>query len=180
MPQAVAHILFVLILVSLFRDKLFRKKKKSFPIYYVLIAGLGGVLPDFDVLAYWILYFFGFSFQEVHRTFMHTLFLPLVFFFLYLAFILYPEKIKIAKQTLNFSTIFLMISFGSFIHLFLDFIFYGKIMPFYPLFNTGFGLNIFGLLPEGLSELAAPSLDAGLLIIWLMYLEIKHKISDFV
>ena len=47
MPQAAAHILITIILIALIRDFYIRKKKK-FPLHYVLIAGLGGILPDLD------------------------------------------------------------------------------------------------------------------------------------
>jgi len=49
MPQAVTHILAPILLVSIFRDFCLRKKdKKHFSLHYVLIAGLGGILPDID------------------------------------------------------------------------------------------------------------------------------------
>tara|TARA_Y100000310_G_scaffold345426_1_gene464826 strand:+ start:6318 stop:6482 length:165 start_codon:yes stop_codon:yes gene_type:complete len=48
MPQAVTHILIPILLVSLLRD-LFVKRGKKFSSHYILIAGLGGVLPDIDI-----------------------------------------------------------------------------------------------------------------------------------
>ena len=73
-----------------------------------------------------------------------------------------------------------MIALGSFSHLILDAIFSGQIMPFYPFSYYSIGLNLFDYLPNALRIIAAPSLDAGLLIIWLIYIEWKHKISDFI
>ena len=181
MPQAATHILIPLILVSLFRDYYIkRKNKKSFPLHYVLIAGIGGVLPDLDIVAFWILYFFGFTFDGIHRTFMHTLFVPLSF--VLLAFISFNFKnIKeLGRHKLKLWIIFLVIALGSFLHLLLDAIFHGSIMPFYLLSNYAIGLNLFGYLPSALEQIAAPSLDAGLLIVYLIYLELNHKISDFI
>ena len=78
MPHAVAHVLIAIISIELFREYILKDKKKL-PRYYILIAALGGVLPDLDILLYYILYFFGFSFEQIHRTFLHTLFIPLIF-----------------------------------------------------------------------------------------------------
>ena len=76
MPQAVTHFLVVVILLELYRE-FFVKKKKSFPVHYVFIGGLAGLLPDLDIAVYYALSFFGFTIQEVHRTFSHNLFFPL-------------------------------------------------------------------------------------------------------
>ena len=91
MPQAVTHFLIPVILLELFRQ-IFIKDKKSFPIHYVFIGGLAGLLPDFDVAAYYVLSFFGFTINEVHRTFSHNLFVPL--FFILLSGIFYKFKNK--------------------------------------------------------------------------------------
>ena len=178
MPQAVTHVLASAIAASVIRDKN-KKDKKKFPLHYVLISGLAGLLPDLDVIAFWVLYFFGFTIEEVHRSFTHTIFIPLIFLALYFTF----AKIKISelgRHKLKLNIIFLMFALGSFIHIILDAIFAGKIMPFFPLSNYSFGLNIIRYLPITLSKIAMPSLDAVLLIIWIIYLEVKHKISDFI
>src|SRR4030067_3414559 len=78
MPQAVTHFLIPVILLELFRD-FFVKDKKAFPVHYVFIGGLAGLLPDLDIAVYYILSFFGFTLEEVHRTFSHNLFVPLIF-----------------------------------------------------------------------------------------------------
>ncbi len=181
MPQAATHILIPLIFVSLFRDYYIKKKnKKTFPLHYVLIAGIAGILPDLDIAAFWILYFFGFTFDGVHRTFMHTLFVPLVFVLLAFITINFRNIRKLRNKKLKLWVIFLMIALGSFLHLLLDASFNGSIIPFYPLSNYSVRLNLFGYLPLALEKIASPSLDAGLLIVYLIYLELKHKISDFI
>jgi len=180
MPQAAAHILIPLILVSLFRDFCIRKKgKRKFPLHYVLIAGIAGIIPDLDIVVFWVLNFFGFTISQIHRTFGHTIFIPLAFFLLFIIF--HNTNLKeLGRHKLKLSLIFLMLAFGSLVHLVLDAVFAGFIVPIYPFSNFYIGLNLFGYLPPALEELAAPSLDAGLLIIYLIYLEVKHKISDFI
>ena len=180
MPQAILHILVPLVLAALFKDWYESKKGKgSFPLHYVLIAGLAGLIPDLDIVAFWILYFFGFTLETVHRTFLHSIFVPIIF--LVLAFSFKKVRIRhIRKHKIKLSTIFLMIAFASFTHLVLDAIFSGFIMPIYPFSVFTIGLNLAGLFPEPLDGLFIPSLEAALLFVWLAYLEIKHKISDFI
>ena len=179
MPQAVTHILVPLLIASLFRDYYFKKNKRKFPLEYVLIIGIAGIIPDLDVLAFWVLSFFGFSFNEVHRTFMHTLFVPLIFMIFALIFSIIKVE-DIGRHKLKLNIIFVLLAVGSVAHLVLDWIFVGYIRPVYPFSDFSIGLNLFGYLPLQLQMIAPPSLDAGLFIIYLVYLEVKHKISDFI
>jgi hypothetical protein len=179
MPQAVLHILIPLILVALIKDYYDSHHKNKFSLHYVLIAGIAGIIPDLDVAFFWILHFFGFTYFEVHRTFAHTIFVPLFFLILFFAF----KKVKvrmIRKHKIKLSVIFLMLSLGSLTHIILDGIFSGAILPLFPVSNIAIGLNLIGLLPQGLSELLIPTIEAALLVCWLIYLELKHKISDFI
>lgn len=171
MPYAVTHILAPLILIGLFRDYI---SKRRFPLYYVFIGGIAGILPDLDVIVFYILSFFGAALNEVHRTFSHTIFIPLLF--LLLGFAIKDRS----RRKLNLSIIFLVVSFGIFTHLVLDGILSGKIMPFYPVSYYSIGFNLISLAPFSWQPLILPSMDAALLILWLCYLEVKHKISDFV
>jgi membrane-bound metal-dependent hydrolase YbcI (DUF457 family) len=178
MPQAVTHFLIPIILLELFRE-LIVKKKKSFPVHYVFIGGLAGLLPDLDVAAYYILSFFGLTLQEVHRTFSHTLFVPLVF--VLLGFVFYKFKNKeLGEHHLKLSNIFFVIAFGTFMHLLLDATISGVVMPLYPLSTFTIGLNLISLLPAQWQSTILPTLDAVLLILWMIYLEVKHKISRFI
>jgi len=190
MPQAVTHVLIALIIVELIRDY-FIKDKKKFPLHYVLIAGIAGLLPDIDIALYWILHWFGFTLQEVHRTFSHNLFVPVAFLLLAgLTLKLKSRKLKskelkkefgkLGKHHLKIYMIFLMIFIGSFIHLLLDFLLSGNIMPFYPVSTYSIGLNFVDKLPIPLSGLAIPTLDAILLVLWLIHEEFRHKISSFI
>lgn len=164
MPFAVTHILVPIILVALFRD-IFVKDKKKFPLHYVLLAGLGGALPDIDIPISIFLKFLGSASWNIHRTFTHSIYFPLIFFALFLILIPIKEKAKICNLTrhkLKLNLICLMLGIGIILHIFLDFIF-GKI-PF----------------PSELNGYMMPTLDGILLVIWIIYLELKHKISDFI
>ncbi|MDD5700310.1 MAG: metal-dependent hydrolase [Candidatus Nanoarchaeia archaeon] len=173
MPQAVTHILIPIILVSIIRDFLVKNKRK-FPLHYVLIAGLGGILPDLDYITYLL------NIQtETHRTLSHTIFVPIIFFILFLVF--HSIKIKeLGKHKLKLSIIFLMLSIGALTHIILDAFVQGSIIPFYPFSSVSIGFNLINYLPEKLQRIASPSIDAIFLIIWITYLELKHKISDFI
>jgi len=178
MPQAVTHILIPIILLSLFRDYVV-KNKKSFPLHYVLIGGIAGLLPDIDVAVYYVLSFFDFSFNEVHRIFSHNIFVVLLF--LLLGFLVYGLKNKgFGKHHLKLSTIFFVISFGIFVHLLLDGIVQGEIILFYPFLNYNISLNLIKFVPIAWQNTIIPVIDAVLLTTWLIYMEVKHKISDFI
>jgi membrane-bound metal-dependent hydrolase YbcI (DUF457 family) len=178
MPQAVTHFLIPVILLEIFRE-FFVKNKKTFPVHYVFIAGLAGLLPDFDVAAYYILSFFGLTLQQVHRTFSHTLFLPLLFLLLGLFFWKFKNK-ELGEHHLKLKNIFFAIAFGTFIHLLLDATASGVVMPLYPFFTFTVGLNLILLLPSQWQSTILPTLDAVLLIFWMVYLELKHKISNLI
>ena len=49
--DAVAHFLVPAFLVALYRDFLVKKK---FSLHYVFLAGIGGLMPDFDIGVYFI------------------------------------------------------------------------------------------------------------------------------
>jgi len=184
MPQAVTHILIPILIVSLIRDFYIRKKdKKYFPLHYVLIAGIGGVLPDIDIIFSIILNLSGSTTWNVHKTFTHSLFFPIILFALFL--ILKPVNIRtkicnLGKHNLKLSIIMLMLSLGVLIHIGLDSIFGEMAYFFYPFSLQDYGVNILSYLPISLQGLVIPTLDGILLVIWLVYLELKHKISDFI
>ncbi len=184
MPQAVAHILAPILLVSIFRDFYLRKKdKKHFPLHYVLIAGLGGILPDIDIIFSIILNLISVQGWNIHKTFTHSLFFPLIFVLIY--FLLKPihKKAKICNLTrhkLELSKIFLALAIGALSHIFLDSIFGEMAFFFYPFSKLDYGINLVSFLSRPLQYLFFPTLDGILLVIWLVYLELKHKISDFI
>lgn len=184
MPYAVTHILVPIILVAIFRDFYLRNKdRKKFPLHYVLIAGLGGVLPDIDLAISVLLKFAGVANWYVHKTFTHSLFFPAIFFLIYLVLLPVKKEAKICNLTrhkLKLSTISLMIAIGSLIHILLDALVGGPAFFFYPFISTDFGFYLTSYLPASLESLSLPLLDGILLVIWIVYLELKHKISDFI
>lgn len=182
MPQAVTHILVPIFLLAIFRDLYIRRReKKRFPLHYVLIAGIGGVLPDIDIIISFILNIFG-NDAWIHKTFTHSIFFPLSLFVLFLVLSPLNAKARICnlgRHKLRLGLIFLSLSFGTLIHLILDTIFGDKSYLLYPFTQADFGLNIISYLPYNWSLLMA-TLDGILLVLWIVYLEAKHKISDFI
>lgn len=180
MPQAVTHVLVPIIILSIFRNFYRKKTNKKFPLQYVLIGGLAGVIPDFDIPLFWVMHYFGYSFDQIHRTFLHTIFIPAIF--LALAFISrYTIKKRIGRNKLSLTMIMVLCAFGSLMHLTLDATLSGYIKPFYPFsemtIGTGFPFTVF---PEHMAVMLIATLDGVLFILWILYLELKHKISDFI
>jgi len=170
--------LIALIIGSLIRDFVIRDKRK-FPLHYVLIIGLAGLLPDLDIAVFWIAYWFGAGISEVHRTFSHNLFVPALFFVLS-ALTLRLKNKELGKHHLKIHTVLWLIGLGILIHLILDASLAGQIMPFYPVSSYSIGINLINYLPLPLADIFFPILDAALLVLWIVYIEWKHKISDFI
>ncbi len=179
MPYAITHILAVIILVEIFRD-FFVKNNKTFPRYYILIAAIGAIIPDLDIAAYYILYFFGFTFDQIHKTFFHTLFIPIILFLIGFASLKINFKSQRTKKMhLKISTIFFIFSFGASIHILLDSIFDNNLMLFYPISNFSAGFNLVSVFPKELRWLILPTLDGILLLFWIFWMEFKLKINDY-
>jgi len=179
MTYVVTHVLAAIILVELFREY-FIKDNRKFPRYYILVAAIGGILPDFDIGIYYVLYFFGFSFDQIHRTFMHTIFVPLILALI--GFVIYEIGIKnaeIRKRHMKLSIIFFILAIGSVVHLILDVAVAGSIRPFHPILTTSIGINLVNIIPEGLRFQFLGVLDAILLVAWILWMEFKLKITDY-
>lgn len=182
MPLAVTHILVPILIVAIFRDFYLRKKdKKDCPLHYVLIAGLGGILPDIDILISIILNLAGIPDWDVHKTFTHSLFFTVIFLILFLVIPKGKARNKnVSKQKLSLRLIFLMIAVGTLTHIILDALLGGEAFFFYPFSLVDYSIHLFSYLPKVMRDVAFPILDGILLIIWVVYLELKHKISDFI
>jgi membrane-bound metal-dependent hydrolase YbcI (DUF457 family) len=185
MPQAVTHILLPILAMAIFRDFYLRNKdRKSFPLHYVLIAGIGGVLPDIDIIFFWLLGKFDASvFTTFHKGITHTIWFALLFFLIFL--ILKPINLKakicnLGKHKLKLSIISLMLSIGILFHIGLDALFWEGVHVLYPLSDFRLNYNIIAFLSDPLQDIFLATLDGVLLVIWLVYLEWKHKISDFI
>ncbi|MFA4953054.1 MAG: metal-dependent hydrolase [Candidatus Pacearchaeota archaeon] len=179
MPFAVTHILAAVILIELFRNY-FVKNNKRFPRYYIIIAAIGAIIPDLDIGVYYILSFFGFTFDQIHRTFLHTLFIPLILFLIGLISLrIEIWRAKLGRYHMKLSTALFIFAFGSLLHLILDAIIIGQIILFYPFSNFSIGLNLINYLPSGIQGTALLSLDAALLLFWIFWMEFKLKISNY-
>ncbi|RME54440.1 metal-dependent hydrolase [Candidatus Woesearchaeota archaeon] len=163
MPYAVTHIIIPMLIVAIYRDYF---AKHKFSKFYVVIAGIAGLLPDIDIILYWIINLFKYTpINMVHRWIFHTVFLPMIFFIIALAI---PKK----------RMLFFMIGFGASMHLLLDYLFSGYIRPFYPFLLKQYGLNLFGGTEMGNSILLG--MDAILLTLWLWWEYKRKRIKDFV
>lgn len=174
MPYAVTHVIFALVIADVIRDYVVKDKKK-FPLHYVLIAGVAGLLPDIDILFDWFS-----SGEPIHRLLTHTIFLPL--YFLLIAFAVRKVKSKtLAKHKMRWSGVFYMLALGTLVHFLLDGILVGQVYPFSPFSELAWGLNLASQAIQGVSAndfLAG--VDAIILLGWLVHEEVKHKISDFI
>ena len=168
MPAAVTHVIIAIVLVDLFRK--FVLKKKNFPLYLILIVGIAGLLPDLDILFYWILNLItGIEISEVHRLFSHTLLIP---------FIAIVIAVGVWTFWTKFAHILFAFSAGYTIHLVLDSLLSGKLALLYPLTTAQYGLN---LIPfESFSGTFYMGLDAIILILWLVYEYFSKNVKDYI
>jgi len=155
MAQAVTHVLIPIILVSLYRTYL---AKPKFSRWYVLFAGVAGLLPDLDYPLSYIFpeYFF-------HGMF-HLMYVALLFWFAALIFrkFNYPRKYYLTA---------IILAFGFTMHLSFDCI-AGGYEFFYPFSVLNYCPNI---IPSNIW----PGLDAVLLVLWLAHEYFEHKIKAF-
>ncbi len=70
MPYAVTHVILTIVIADLYRDY---AAKKKFPMIYVLIAGIAGLLPDLDIPALWAFNFVFGTNYNFHRIYTHSL-----------------------------------------------------------------------------------------------------------
>jgi len=171
MPYTTTHVLVSIILIELFREYFFKNNKK-FPRYYILIAAIGGIIPDIEYL---------FRLDYMGRTFMHSLFVPLIF--LLIGFFILKLNVRhkgLRKRHMNLPTIFFIFSGMSLVHLLLDMIFIGQVTPFYGVSDFSIGLELISRFKQPyLQELFLPFIDAVLLFFWIFWMEFKLKIDDY-
>lgn len=178
MPNPTTHILISIILIELFREY-FVKDNKKFPRYYILIAAIAGIIPDLDLLAYYGLYFFGFGFEQVHRTFLHSLFIPMLLFLSGMFFLKSGVKDNLGGKHIKISYTFFIFSAGSLIHLLLDMTFGGMLTLFYPVLDFSIGFNLISFFPDKLEWMIPHTIDAILLFFWIFWMEFKLKVRDY-
>lgn len=167
MPNAVTHVLAAMFVAEIIRQFVVKKKFSSL---YVLIAGIAGLFPDIDIMIYWVLSLFTqVPLADVHRQFTHSLFVPLLF--IIVAIVVYQSR----QMFLTLS----MVALGCFIHIVLDGALSGGIMPFYPLTNYVFNLNLISNIFGAVASTVLIGMDAILLVLWLVYEYRKRYIKQF-
>lgn len=179
MPYAVTHILIPVVIVSIIRDL----QKRKFSLHYAFLAGLGGILPDIDIIISLFLKSFGVINWDIHKTITHTLIFPVIFLLLALATKPINSKAKlcnIGRHKLKIYSICLVIAFGIFTHIALDTIIGGESYLFKPWNNNNYAIDIFNWVSNEVYPLVFPLLDGFIFIFWMIYLEWKHKISDYI
>jgi membrane-bound metal-dependent hydrolase YbcI (DUF457 family) len=166
MPQAVTHVIVPILIVAIIRDFIV---KKRFSTFYVLVAGISGLIPDLDITVYWFLNIFSkVPLSMVHRWFFHSIFIPI--FFLALALILYKKR--------KYFLFFEMVALGTFIHIILDLLLAGYVRPLYPLSSIQIGLNI--IPPTEMGNTIMLGIDAILLVLWLIWEYKQRNIKDYI
>ena len=159
MVFAVTHVILTIVLVDIFRHYLSKHKKKYlFPRWYLIVAGIGGLLPDIDIVVNW------FYSNVIHGDF-HLFWVGLVFFAL--AALFWKKK----KHHVDWGLFFLLLSIGWMFHLFLDCL-GGGYKFFLPFSDALF-------CKEWIPSLYFPHLDAVILLLWLIHEEWAKKIKDY-
>jgi len=179
MPQAITHILIGIILIELFREYIIKGNSK-FPRYYILIVAIGSVLPDIDMLVFYLLSFWEYTYEQIHGTFTHSLWFPIIFLGIGLLFKYNNFNLKfVSKKHLKLSSIFFILSLMSLLHITLDLLVYNVIYPFYPIKYFPLGFNLINYFPENIKEHIFPTIDGILLLFWILWMEFKLKISRY-
>ena len=164
MALVVTHILVPIIILDLLRHYVF--KKKHFPRYLIVIGGIAGLAPDFDIPLSWIISMFSGDLVNFHGGFTHSLVFPILFSIIALGMHL--------KEDYKWSNIFLVIAFGWFSHLALDCFFGGYKTFLWPLM-----LDTLRYCPQfGITGMSA-SIDAIILTFWIVHEELHKNIKDY-
>ena len=162
MAYAVTHVLATIFILDLFRHYYFGKKK--FPRYLLVFGGIAGLLPDIDVPISWIFHALGRA-GPIHGIFIESFFFPLLF--LITALVLHLSK----KQ--NIAIYFYLLAFGWALHLGIDWIWGEYKGYFWPLYTPE------SILPRWNIWKYSQSIDAVILVLWLVHEELHNKIKDY-
>ncbi len=155
MPFIVAHFLIPVLVLELL-GRYSPDFRKSINSTKLAIAGFFGILPDIDIAINWIVNLFYNPGFNLHRTFTHSFFAPLIIVLLALAFRKYRPFLLFA-------------AFGWAMHITLDVLLSGTVPALYPLANK-FGFKFLvesSATPEGLARLIG--LELVVLAAWIIY-----------
>lgn len=173
MPYAVAHVILTIVIADIYRDYF---AKKKFPMVYVLIAGIAGLLPDADIPANWLFNFIFGTNYSFHRIYTHSLMYAIIFLAIAVTFLfLRKQEYKIFKWNVPrqaIAMVFFALSFGWFIHLLLD---CAIASDGYLNFIPSIALKC----PSPFRNDVIAGFDAIILVLWLVHEQWKHKISDY-
>ena len=169
MPYAVTHVILTIIIADMYRDYV---AKKKFSMWYVLIAGIAGLLPDADIPLS-----FGTSYN-FHRLFTHSMLWFILIFLAGLAFFMIKkQEYKVFRWIVPKNAIvmfFMAVAFGWFMHILLDCSIsadgYLNIIPTVPLW----------FCPAPFPGDVAAGIDAIILILWLVHEQWRHEIKDYI
>ncbi|MBW2964062.1 metal-dependent hydrolase [Candidatus Woesearchaeota archaeon] len=158
MANPVTHILVPMLIVEAYR-RYFAKKR--FSKWYVFIAGLLGGAPDFDLFI--SLFANGWTDTTMHRTFTHTLLIPIALLLSAGAIILLRRKKLLRSKGWNTARMLLiMAAIGFASHTFLDGI-EGFTQWFFPLSISIHLPNLLG------HRFVLEIVDGALLFIWILF-----------
>jgi len=175
MPYAVAHVILTIVVADIYRDYF---AKKKFPMIYVLIAGIAGLLPDADIPAGWIFNSIFGADYSFHRIYTHSLIYAAAFFLAAMAVSFFAkDKCKFLKWNVPKQAIVMFLlaaSFGWLMHMALDCTVsangYLNLIPSVPL----------TLCPHPWGNDAVAGFDAVILILWLIHEQWRHDIKDYI
>ena len=175
MPYAVAHVILTIVIADIYRDYI---AKKKFPMIYVFIAGVAGLMPDMDIPASWVFNLIFGTNYNFHRIYTHSLLYAIVFFLISMIFLLLRKnEYKILKWNMSKQAIvmlFFALAFGWFMHVALDCTLaadgYLNLIPSIPL----------KFCPHPFSNQAIVGFDAIILVLWLIHEQWRHKIKDYI
>src|SRR3989344_4866727 len=160
MALAVTHIILTIAFLDIFRHYVFGLKK--FPRYLLVIGGIAGLAPDLDIPISWILTLITENTVNIHGLFTHSIFFALLFAVIG-AVLQYKKNLKWAK-------IFYVVAVGWTLHILLDCAFNAYSTFLWPL-----SINTKMFCPTGFLESYRSSIDAIILVLWLLHEEISNK-----
>ncbi|MAF99530.1 MAG: hypothetical protein CMH61_02860 [Nanoarchaeota archaeon] len=163
MPLAVTHVILTIVLLDIFRHYVFGKDK--FPRYLLIIGGIAGLAPDLDIPLGWLISLFTGNVTDFHGIYTHSYFFPVLF--LVIAGILHYKK------NIKWANIFYVVAAGWTLHLPLDCLFGGIDK------NFVWPLSVINYCPQWGIENHAHSIDAIILVFWLVHEEVHNKIKDY-
>lgn len=161
MPYAVTHVIITIVVVSLLWRYFIKQKGK---LYYVLVAGVFGLIPDLDYFIYYVFHpLTELAMSTVHRIYSHSF--VWVFAILFISLFFHKKMF------------FYMAAFGFSLHLILDGLLVGHIYPLSPFITYNFNL---GLLSSSYGINVLMGLDAIILIGWLYHEYKAREIKDWI